>query len=80
MSSKIETTKTVVTQIAAICVGVTINLVIKTNAPTTKLASRVMVSVGSYIISGVISDAVTGTVEKKFDSLIATFEKYTKKN
>jgi hypothetical protein len=71
--AKLVTAKKIASTVAGLSVCITVGILIKANAPTTRLVSRAAVSIASIVLSGMLSSHVKQFVNDEFDSLIEEF-------
>lgn len=78
--TKLQIARSIVTNVAAITVGTTVCLLIKSNAPATKFTTKVMVMIGAYFLSEMAADRAQHHAGMTFDDLVREVEKLIKKN
>lgn len=76
----LETTKKIVEGVTGLCVNVAVGILVKSNAPTTRFATKMAVSVAALVMSEMMSAAAQKHVGDVFDNLVRKYEKRFKKN
>lgn len=72
---KRETVKSIASFIGSFCVGGVVSLGVKQHIIPKNVGEKIMIAVGSFVISDMISDKASEYIEGKIDEVCDTFDK-----
>ena len=73
--TKLELTKKIVGKVAVLGSGIVTNAVIRNNLPADlKLYQKAAVLVATFVIGGIVGDAVEAQSDKLFDSIVEVYD------